>query len=114
MQARLFWITAMFEAVLTQELDLPVSSLLHYEDHVPLPRFVEFPSVTSVVSLSVGVAATPSTDPISKTDQDAFCHYHFLSQIAHRIILTRLCDSLFANRSCALASRAPSTAQPRP
>ncbi|EFW98986.1 c6 zinc finger domain containing protein [Grosmannia clavigera kw1407] len=106
MQARLFWTSAMFEAVLTQELDLPVSSLLTYEDRVPLPRFVEFPGVASVVS-SLVVAAPPlSAATAREAEQDSFCHYHFLSQIAHRIILTRLCDSLFANRSRALASRA--------
>lgn len=106
MQARLFWISAMFEAVLTQELDLPVSSLLTYEDRVPLPRFVEFPGVASVVSSLSLTVPPPSAAATREAEQDAFCHYHFLSQIAHRIILTRLCDSLFASRSHALASRA--------
>lgn len=89
MQSRLFWNTAMFEAMLTQELDLPVSSLHQYEDRVPLPKFVEFPGIPSFAS------QTTTTDD---QDRDSFCHYHFLSQIAHRIILTRLCDSLFASR----------------
>ncbi|KAL1897975.1 hypothetical protein Sste5346_003829 [Sporothrix stenoceras] len=111
MQARLFWITAMFEAVLTQELDVPVSNLLNYEDRVPLPKFVEFPGVSSFASLGSGLGngiggpASLNGQRVSQEEeQDAFCHYHFLSQIAHRIILTRLCDSLFANRGKALAS----------
>lgn len=112
MQARLFWITAMFEAVLTQELDVPVSNLLNYEDRVPLPKFVEFPGVSSFASLGAGLgngmggaASLLNGRHVSQEEeQDAFCHYHFLSQIAHRIILTRLCDSLFANRGKALAS----------
>ena len=89
MQSRLFWNTAMFEAVLTQELDLPVSNLEEYGDRVPLPKFVEFPGLSSFVSL------TTATDD---QERESFCHYHFLSQIAHRIILSRLCDSMFASR----------------
>ncbi|ERT03343.1 hypothetical protein HMPREF1624_01655 [Sporothrix schenckii ATCC 58251] len=116
MQARLFWITAMFEAVLTQELDVPVSNLLNYEDRVPLPKFVEFPGVSSFASfgssMGMGIGMGPhglggasnGQHASQEEEQDAFCHYHFLSQIAHRIILTRLCDSLFANRGKALAS----------
>lgn len=88
MQSRLFWNTAMFEDVLTQELDLPVSNLRQYGDRVPLPRFVEFPGVLSFAFQP----ATPNHD----SERDALCHYHFLSQIAHRIILTRLRDSIFA------------------
>ncbi|CAK7229576.1 hypothetical protein SBRCBS47491_007294 [Sporothrix bragantina] len=118
MQARLFWITAMFEAVLTQELDFPVSNLLNYEDRVPLPKFVEFPGMASFSFASPGAGMGlgggssgmmgggfgSSTPASQEEEQDAFCHYHFLSQIAHRIILSRLCDSLFANRGKALAS----------
>ncbi|CAK7205464.1 hypothetical protein SEUCBS139899_008239 [Sporothrix eucalyptigena] len=106
MQARLFWITAMFEAVLTQELDFPVSNLLNYEDRVPLPKFVEFPGMASFsfASPALGMSGMVPTPASQEEEQDAFCHYHFLSQIAHRIILTRLCDSLFANRGKALAS----------
>ncbi|SPN99722.1 uncharacterized protein DNG_02573 [Cephalotrichum gorgonifer] len=88
MQSRLFWNTAMFEDVLTQELDLPVSNLRQYGDRVPLPKFVEFPGISSFVSM-----ATTSEDH----ERDSFCHYHFLSQIAHRIILTRMRDSMFAS-----------------
>ncbi|CAK7274521.1 hypothetical protein SEPCBS119000_006215 [Sporothrix epigloea] len=115
MQSRLFWITVMFEAVLSQELDFPVSNILKYEERVPLPRFVECPGVASFSFASPaagagssGVSAAAgfglSTPASQEEEQDSFCHYHFLSQIAHRIILSRLCESLFANRSKALAS----------
>ncbi|CAK7274841.1 hypothetical protein SEPCBS57363_006370 [Sporothrix epigloea] len=114
MQSRLFWITAMFEAVLSQELDFPVSNILKYEDRVPLPKFVEFPGMASFSFASPGAVMGsgvstmsgygPSTPASQEEEQDSFCHYHFLSQIAHRIILSRLCESLFANRSKALAS----------
>ncbi len=119
MQARLFWITALFEALLTQELDVPVSSLLSYEDRVPLPKFVEFtgilshrasPSHVGSAGASFGILPMASSTSLpslaaaaAEAEQDAFCHYNFLSQIAHRIILTRMSDSIFANRGKALA-----------
>lgn len=89
MQSRLYWITAMFEAVLTQELELPTSILQDYGDRVPLPKFVDFPGISSLLS-----SGTVTDDQ----QRDSFCHYHFLSQIAHRIILTRMYDSMFADR----------------
>lgn len=110
MQSRLFWITAMFEAVVTQELDVPGSNLHNYEERVPLPKFVDYPGGPSFGSIGGGVTgisginSTPNTSRSNEEAQDSFCHYHFLSQIAHRIILTRLCDSLFASRGKALAS----------
>ena len=89
MQSRLYWITAMFEAVLTQELELPTSNLQDYGDRVPLPKFVDFPGISSLLSLGTVTR---------EQERDSFCHYHFLSQIAHRIILTRMYDSMFASR----------------
>ncbi|KAH8891605.1 hypothetical protein GQ53DRAFT_600982, partial [Thozetella sp. PMI_491] len=86
MQSRLFWNTAMFEAVLTQDLDLPVSKLLDYEDKVPLPRFVEVPGIALAASLSA-----------EHEERESLSQYHFLSQIAHRIILTRLRNTMFAS-----------------
>ncbi|WPH00646.1 Hypothetical protein R9X50_00347600 [Acrodontium crateriforme] len=83
MHSRLFWICVMFETLLADELDVPNTSLLHHCEYVPLPKFVA-PTFLS----------TPSTPNCSSTD-DAFFHYHFLSQIAHRILLTRIRDSLF-------------------
>ncbi|KAH8892592.1 hypothetical protein GQ53DRAFT_862021 [Thozetella sp. PMI_491] len=91
MQSRLFWITVMFEAVLTQELDLPPSNILEYEDRVPLPKFIKFPGITSSAAFSASEASQDDEDP-------SFFHYHFLSQIAHRRILTRVRDSMFSSR----------------
>jgi hypothetical protein len=78
MYSRLFWITVFYDAVLTQELiGLPSSKVRDMEDQVPLPKFVHY-------SQGVGV-------PVQHDDQDdSFYHYHFLSQIAHRIFLTRV------------------------
>ena len=111
MQSRLFWIAAMFEAVVTQELDVPGSNLHNYEERVPLPKFVDYPGGPSFGSIGgggvpgiSGIQSSSISGRSQEEEQDSFCHYHFLSQIAHRIILTRLCDSLFANRGKALAS----------
>ncbi|EPE09368.1 zinc c6 finger domain protein [Ophiostoma piceae UAMH 11346] len=111
MQSRLFWITAMFEAVVTQELDVPGSNLHNFEERVPLPKFVDYPGGPSFGSIGggtvtgiSGIQSSSNNGRSQEEEQDSFCHYHFLSQIAHRIILTRLCDSLFANRGKALAS----------
>ncbi|KAF5022169.1 hypothetical protein F66182_5756 [Fusarium sp. NRRL 66182] len=82
MQSRLFWITSMFEAVLTQELHLPPSNSLHLEEHIALPKFISAQDIASYGSFRY-----PGDDP--------FFHYHFLSQLAHRLILTRARNSLF-------------------
>lgn len=82
MQSRLFWITTMFETLLADELGHANTSLLNYRDHVPLPKFVA-PSWLG--------PSDSSTDAATET----FFHYHFLSQIAHRILLTRIRESLF-------------------
>ncbi|RTE77553.1 hypothetical protein BHE90_007961 [Fusarium euwallaceae] len=82
MQSRLFWITSMFEAVLTQELNLPPSNSLELEEHIALPKFISVEDIPSFGSFRY-----PGDDP--------FFHYHFLSQLAHRLILTRARNSLF-------------------
>ncbi|QGI87717.1 hypothetical protein CEK25_002673 [Fusarium fujikuroi] len=82
MQSRLFWITSMFEAVLSQELNLPPSNSLHLEEHIALPKFISAQDIASFGSFRY-----PGDDP--------FFHYHFLSQLAHRLILTRARNSLF-------------------
>ncbi|KAM5360136.1 hypothetical protein ACJZ2D_013951 [Fusarium nematophilum] len=82
MQSRLFWITSMFEAVLTQELNLPPSHSLELEDQIALPKFISVDDIPSFGSFRY-----PGDDP--------FFHYHFLSQLAHRLILTRARNSLF-------------------
>ncbi|ETN39399.1 uncharacterized protein HMPREF1541_05622 [Cyphellophora europaea CBS 101466] len=81
MFSRLFWITVMFETVFTQELtDLPASKIRDMEDRVPLPKFVQFKH------------SFTTTDA---DDDESFYHYHFLSQIAHRIFLTRVYSSSY-------------------
>jgi hypothetical protein len=77
MWSRLFWITVMIETVLTQELTgLPMSRIRDMEDDVPLPKFVH-----------------PFSQRLS--DEESFYHYHFLSQIAHRMFLTRVYSSSY-------------------
>ncbi|KAI1262744.1 hypothetical protein F5Y18DRAFT_418624 [Xylariaceae sp. FL1019] len=90
MQSRLYWHTVMCEAVLTQELDFPVSRLSEYEEQVPLPRFVQFHSSQHWMNSST------AKHPVS--DQTSLCQYHFLAQIAHRIILTRMHHSIFSQQ----------------
>jgi hypothetical protein len=82
--SRLFWNTLMYETVITQELDLlPHSGLLEYEPDVPLPKFKSCPRPkTSIAGLL--------TD-----EDDSFFNFHFLAQAAHRIILTRVKQSLY-------------------
>ncbi|KAL4922096.1 hypothetical protein BDW62DRAFT_207865 [Aspergillus aurantiobrunneus] len=83
MQSRMFWNTVMFDAILAQELKLPGGQLDELSQRVPLPKFVKM--------------AQPSFLPIdSETDEDdSFFHYHFLAQVAHRILLTRTKSSIF-------------------
>jgi len=87
MQSRLFWITSMFEAVLSQELNLPPSNSLQLEEHIALPKFISARDIASFGSFRY-----PGDDP--------FFHYHFLSQLAHRLILTRARNSLFHFSKC--------------
>jgi hypothetical protein len=84
MLSRLFWCTLMYETVITQELDLlPHSGLLDYEPDMPLPKFTQCPRPkTSIAGLL--------TD-----EDDSFFNFHFLAQAAHRIILTRVKQSLY-------------------
>ncbi|KIW74780.1 hypothetical protein Z517_11550 [Fonsecaea pedrosoi CBS 271.37] len=81
MYSRLYWITVMFQTVLTQELTgLAMSQIRDLEDSVPLPKFVSFP---------------PGYPPGQEEEDESFCHYHFLAQIAHRIFLSRVYGSLY-------------------
>ena len=83
MQSRVFWICVMFETLLADEMNLPNTSLLNHCEDVPLPKFIPSPFL--------GSAPMPSRC----TTNDSIYHYHFLSQIAHRIFLTRVRDSLY-------------------
>lgn len=84
MLSRLFWCTLMYETVITQELDLlPHSGLLDYEPDTPLPKFAPCPRPKTSISVLL-------TD-----EDDSFFNFHFLAQAAHRIILTRIKQSLY-------------------
>ncbi|KAE8414456.1 hypothetical protein BDV36DRAFT_265183 [Aspergillus pseudocaelatus] len=84
MQSRLFWNAAMFEVIFTQELTLPSTEVHILSEQVPLPRFVK---LEQHPFLTMG-------DIMDKEDE-SFFHYHFLAQIAHRILLTRTKNPIF-------------------
>ncbi|PVH98265.1 C6 zinc finger domain-containing protein [Periconia macrospinosa] len=84
MFSRLFWNTLMYETIITQELDLPLSGLLDYEADMPIPKFTPCPRPkTSISGLLVD-------------EDDSFFNFHFLAQAAHRIILTRIRHNLYS------------------
>ncbi|KAF2477145.1 uncharacterized protein BDR25DRAFT_276870 [Lindgomyces ingoldianus] len=84
MISRVFWSTLMYETILIQELNLPLSGLQEYEADMPIPKFSPYPrSKTSISGLI--------TD-----EDDSFFNFHFLAQAAHRILLTRIRYSLYS------------------
>ncbi|KAF2125795.1 hypothetical protein P153DRAFT_369791 [Dothidotthia symphoricarpi CBS 119687] len=84
MFSRLFWSTLMYEAVITQELDtLPHSGLLEYEPDMPIPKFTPCPRPKTSIS------------GLLTDEDDSFFNFHFLAQAAHRIILTRVKQSIY-------------------
>jgi hypothetical protein len=85
MKSRVFWNCVMYETIIAQELDLPASGLMQLEDYVPIPKFIPFSVVSSS---SLGIV------PVEEQD-DSFFQYHFLAQVAHRIILTRIRHTLY-------------------
>jgi hypothetical protein len=87
--SRIFWSAILLETIIVQELELPPSSFKEWEDIVPLPKFTAFSYMNK---------------PRSSNSDDSYYHYHFLAQIAHRIILSRIREELFyVNPSTALA-----------
>jgi hypothetical protein len=72
----------MNETILVQELHVPPSGLSRLEEFVPIPKFIPFEHA---------FVRTSSTEDID----DSFFQYHFLAQVAHRIILTRIRHSLY-------------------
>lgn len=80
MQSRIFWSSLLMETVIAQELDLPRSRLRELEDIVPLPKFIAYPTTKRLHSVR---------------RDDSYYHYHFLAQIAHRIILMRIRDEMY-------------------
>ncbi|KAE8145962.1 hypothetical protein BDV25DRAFT_58915 [Aspergillus avenaceus] len=84
MKSRVYWNCLMNETILVQELHLPPSGLARLEEFVPIPKFISFETV--------GFATSRSS--FQETD-GSFFQYHFLAQVAHRIILTRIRHSLY-------------------
>lgn len=85
MKSRVFWNCLMNETILVQELHLPPSGLARLEESVPIPKFIGFETAAFV----------PARISSSGEIDDSFFQYHFLAQVAHRIILTRIRHSLY-------------------
>lgn len=85
MKSRVYWSCLMNETILVQELHLPPSGLSRLEEQVPIPKFIGF-ETTGYVSTRY---------PSSTVVDDSYFQYHFLAQVAHRIILTRIRHSLY-------------------
>lgn len=88
MKSRVYWNCLMNETILVQELHLPPSGLARLEEFVPIPKFIPFETAGYV---SVSLFSFSSDGEID----DSFFQYHFLAQVAHRIILTRIRHSLY-------------------
>ncbi|KAE8355499.1 hypothetical protein BDV28DRAFT_38084 [Aspergillus coremiiformis] len=84
MKSRVYWNCLMNETILVQELHLPPSGLARLEEYVPIPKFISF-EIDGFVHLR----------PSSEELDDSLFQYHFLAQVAHRIILTRIRHSLY-------------------
>ena len=80
MQSRVFWSALLIETVVAQELDFQSSRLRELEDVVPLPMFIAYPNLKK---------------PRSSQRDESYYDYHFLAQIAHRIILMRIRDEMY-------------------
>ncbi|KAL2870931.1 putative C6 finger domain protein [Aspergillus lucknowensis] len=85
MKSRVYWSCLMNETILVQELHLPPSGLSRFEEVVPIPKFIGFETLGFVSSRYSSV----------EDIDDSFFQYHFLAQVAHRIILTRIRHSLY-------------------
>ncbi|KGO66043.1 Transcription factor, fungi [Penicillium italicum] len=85
MKSRVYWNCLMNETILVQELHLPSSGLSRLEEQVPIPKFIGFETT--------GYASTRFNS--SGIVDDSYFQYHFLAQVAHRIILTRIRHSLY-------------------
>ena len=84
MRSRVFWQCLMFESIIIQELNLPSSGIASLEDRIPIPKFIHYQS------------SSGSLEACSLSKQyDSNYQYHFLAQVAHRLLLSRIRDSLF-------------------
>lgn len=91
-RSRVFWTSVALEVVVVQEFEYSPSRLREWEDITPLPKFIPYPHVES------------SRMRDSRPD-DSHYQYHFLAQVAHRIILSRIREELFnSNPSVAVAT----------
>lgn len=79
MQSRIFWTCLLRETIISQEFEMIPSGLQDLEDQTPLPRFVRY----------------PLRRPRVNEEDDSYYHYHFLAQLALRIILTRIRNELY-------------------
>lgn len=79
----------MCETILIQELNLPSSGLRDFENDVPIPKFSPFP-----------YRSKPAARAAESLEDDTFFRFHFLAQAAHRIILSRIRNTLFIYCEC--------------
>ncbi|EPS29459.1 hypothetical protein PDE_04408 [Penicillium oxalicum 114-2] len=85
MKSRVYWNCLMNETILVQELHLPPSGLSRLEEKVPIPKFIAFEPT----------GYTSTRYSATNVVEDSYFQYHFLAQVAHRIILTRIRNSLY-------------------
>lgn len=83
MQSRLYWIALMHESLLVDELIVQQSRLEDLQEIVPLPEFLKFERYSF----------DSNEEPI---EDNTLLHYHFLSQITHRILINRIKETLFS------------------
>lgn len=86
----------MFETILTNELSFPDSGLQDISHKVPLPRFLKLEQPSFL-----------SAETTGEDESESLCHYHFLAQSAHRMILTRAHSCLFVIRMIAFDPLTP-------
>jgi hypothetical protein len=81
--SRVFWSTLMYETIITQELNLPLSGLLEYEADMPIPKFTPCPRPRASIS------------GLLVDEDESYFNFHFLAQAAHRILLTRIRHNVY-------------------
>ncbi|OAL42858.1 hypothetical protein IQ07DRAFT_525438 [Pyrenochaeta sp. DS3sAY3a] len=84
MHSRLYWIVWMLESVVTAEFDMANTKLPELKDQVKLPQFVAHK-----------YSRSSSFTPPRQSEEEPGYHYHFLSQAAHRIMLSRIHNTLY-------------------
>lgn len=92
MHSRLYWIVWMLESVVTAEFDMANTKLPEPKDQVKLPQFVPHKYSQS----------SSFTAPTQSEEEPGY-HYHFLSQAAHRIMLSRIHNTLYHSSKLVLS-----------